>query len=131
MRDWVVANYADRIRCLWASMNPAIRSIALNIRPATASPAVTEKSDPPAAAVAVAVPEAAATGPLDELGARIDARFTFERFVVGKPNEFAVAAAERVSTLLETSVQSALPLWRRGARQDPPDACHRLAREAA
>ena len=101
MRDWVVANYADRIRCLWASVNPAIRSIALNIRPATVTPAVTEKSDPPAAAVAVAVPEAAATGPLDELGARIDARFTFERFVVGKPNEFAVAAAERVSTLLK------------------------------
>ena len=34
---------------------------------------------------------------LEELGARLDPRFTFETFVVGKPNEFAVAAAERVA----------------------------------
>jgi chromosomal replication initiator protein len=94
MRDWVVANYADRIRRLWASMNPAIRSIALNVRPAAAAAVVPVASDPPPPVVL----EAAAAGPLDDLGARIDARFTFERFVVGKPNEFAVAAAERISS---------------------------------
>ena len=32
------------------------------------------------------------------LGAPLDTRFTFERFVVGKPNELAHAAARRVST---------------------------------
>jgi len=32
------------------------------------------------------------------LGASLDSRFTFERFVVGKPNELAHAAARRVST---------------------------------
>ena len=35
---------------------------------------------------------------LEDLGARLDPRFTFGTFVVGKPNEFAVAAAERVAT---------------------------------
>ncbi len=32
-----------------------------------------------------------------DIGAPLDARFTFERFVVGKPNEFAYAAARRVA----------------------------------
>ena len=27
MRDWVVAHYADRIRALWTSINPMVRSI--------------------------------------------------------------------------------------------------------
>ncbi|WP_243389765.1 chromosomal replication initiator protein DnaA [Arboricoccus pini] len=36
--------------------------------------------------------------PLGDLSGRLDPRFTFERFIVGKPNEFAVAAAERVAS---------------------------------
>lgn len=36
--------------------------------------------------------------PLGDLSARLDPRFTFDRFIVGKPNEFAVAAAERVAS---------------------------------
>ena len=32
------------------------------------------------------------------IGERVDARLTFETFVVGKPNEFAVAAAERIAS---------------------------------
>ena len=42
-------------------------------------------------------PSAQEAALLEELGARLDPRFTFETFVVGKPNEFAVAAAERVA----------------------------------
>ena len=103
MRDWVAAHYADRIRGLWTSINPRVRTIALNVRP-TASPgsAVVERfptaptvlrpveTEPPLAAN-----ESAA---LEDLGARLDPRFTFETFVVGKPNEFAVAAAERIAS---------------------------------
>src|SRR6185436_10437917 len=37
MRDWVVAHYADRIRGLWTSINPHVRTIALNVRPACAT----------------------------------------------------------------------------------------------
>jgi chromosomal replication initiator protein len=89
IRDWVVNHYADRIRSLWSTVNPGVRSIALQVR--AVAPAAPAPEAPCAA-------EPAATGaPLDELGARLDPRFTFERFVVGKPNEFAVAAAERVA----------------------------------
>ncbi len=93
MRDWIVANYADRIRALWTRLNPSVRSITLAVRPPGAEPA-------PAPALATPAPVAAEpvldpTG--EELGARLDPRLTFERFVIGKPNEFAVAAAEKVA----------------------------------
>ena len=101
MRDWVVAHYADRIRGLWTSINPSVRTIALNVRPATLSaPPTSERLPAPAmrpADIDHAVP-ANEVAALEDLGARLDPRFTFEAFVVGKPNEFAVAAAERVAS---------------------------------
>jgi chromosomal replication initiator protein len=101
MRDWVVAHYADRIRGLWSSINPSVRTIALNVRPATASPSPAADRQPAPAARTVDVEQAAPANEvtaLEDLGARLDPRFTFETFVVGKPNEFAVAAAERVAS---------------------------------
>src|SRR5215217_1024158 len=103
MRDWVAAHYADRIRGLWTSINPAVRTIALNVRPAMAPAQASAERLPEAPAVIqpteteapIAANESAA---LEDLGARLDPRFTFETFVVGKPNEFAVAAAERVAS---------------------------------
>jgi chromosomal replication initiator protein len=103
MRDWVAAHYADRIRGLWTSINPAVRTIALNVRP-TASPASGSVERFPAAPAVLRPSEtespvpANETAALEDLGARLDPRFTFETFVVGKPNEFAVAAAERIAS---------------------------------
>ena len=101
MRDWVMANYADRIRAIWTSINPGIRSIALNVRPHTAStPAVIQQQPAPSAPIPwhPVEPERIETDALSDLGARLDSRFSFETFVVGKPNEFAVAAAERIAS---------------------------------
>jgi chromosomal replication initiator protein len=103
MRDWVVAHYADRIRGLWTSINPNVRSIALNVRPAVAANGSAPSAVPAAPAVVrptdgVDASPAGDAAALEELGARLDPRFTFETFVVGKPNEFAVAAAERVAS---------------------------------
>jgi chromosomal replication initiator protein len=44
-----------------------------------------------------ALAPAAATRPEDRLDAPLDARFTFDSFIVGKPNEFAYACARRVA----------------------------------
>jgi chromosomal replication initiator protein len=102
MRDWVVAHYADRIRAIWTTINPGVRSIALNVAAPAAAPVTPEAAAAPLPQRTVEpVPMRAANtdhSTLDELGARLDPRFTFETFVVGKPNEFAVAAAERVAT---------------------------------
>ena len=92
MRDWVVANYADRIRSIWSGINPGIRQVILSVR----SQAVGLPAKPTVSPNALQV-RLADTAELEDLGARLDPRFTFETFVVGKPNEFAVAAAERVA----------------------------------
>ncbi len=97
MRDWIVAHYADRIRSMWGAVNPAVRSIALSVRPPQAPPAPKPAQTAVPSAGRPSAGMAAANGS-DDLGARLDPRFTFESFVVGKPNEFAVAAAEKVAS---------------------------------
>jgi len=118
MRDWVATHYAERIRTLWGAENPAIRSVEIVVNPQTHAPASAEPAAVPAAR---AMPKMAATplpiepairaegkpqyvaksqpngGDIETLGAPLDQRFTFENFVVGKPNEFAYAAALRVA----------------------------------
>ncbi len=103
MRDWVSAHYADRIRSIWQSVNADVRSVSLHVAAACGHHAyavhprdgVDIDTRPQPSAENSDVPE---IGALDDLGARLDPRFTFESFIVGKPNEFAVAAAERVAT---------------------------------
>ncbi|MGE0713826.1 MAG: chromosomal replication initiator protein DnaA [Alphaproteobacteria bacterium] len=100
MRDWVVANYADRLRALWTAENASVRTIDIAIdavlaRPPAAASAPALKSQVESDLLA-AVPD---EPPADrgEFGGRLDPRFTFEHFVVGKPNELAHAAARRVA----------------------------------
>ena len=106
MRDWVATHYAERIRTLWGAENPGIRNVEIVVGAARATAAQTPAAIPtvPAAAaspvaVKAACAPAAANGntDIDELGAQLDPRFTFKNFVVGKPNEFAYAAANRVA----------------------------------
>ena len=108
MRDWIATHYGERIRALWSGENPSVRRIILKVAGSSTgsstlgrSPAVAERTAP--AAVKFAEPMRAAArvaspvpnGP--ELSAPLDSRYTFENFVVGKPNEFAYAAAKRVA----------------------------------
>ena len=111
LRDWVHNHYADRLSTLWRAEVPAVRRIELRVasvpidsdalfapRPLgkdlapsqTATPA--EPPAQPRAARAVDDARSDLTQPLDP-------RFTFDSFVVGKPNEFAHACARRVAEL--------------------------------
>jgi chromosomal replication initiator protein len=78
-RDWVTEHYADRIRGAWLDERSDIRRIEIVV----AEPAGT------AAAAAEEVER--------HISAPLDSRFTFDNFVVGKPNELAYAAASRVA----------------------------------
>jgi chromosomal replication initiator protein len=98
LRDWVAAHYADRIRALWNGENTAIASIDIFV--SGTAPASETASPPPVNAKDGSGP-AAEPAEEKEIGAALDPRFTFENFVVGKPNELAHAAARRVA---ETSV---------------------------
>ena len=98
MRDWVVANYLDRLRELWTGENPGILSVDVVIQPTqkSAEPAktATRRSETVDVRIGVSAANLAAAA---EISAPLDPRFTFEQFVVGKPNEFAYAAARRVA----------------------------------
>ncbi len=103
VRDWVANHYADRITNLWASENPDISEVDLIIGAdchaaepvAVAAPAPLtringgHRSDEP-------LPESGAEDE-DGVSSPLDPRFTFDDFVVGKPNELAYAAARRAA----------------------------------
>ncbi len=101
MRDWVRTHYAERIQSLWRGLYPELRSLEIGIQPCrprvpSAPPASPEVAEP---AGKQKRPDATTdTSRLAEVSATLDPRFTFENFVVGKPNELAYAAARRTAS---------------------------------
>lgn len=93
IREWVETHYLDTIRRTLRACDPAIRGVELTIAPGEASEAR------PAATPTVSQthPSSAAQPDNESLSAPLDPRFTFEAFVVGKPNELAYAASRRVA----------------------------------
>ena len=110
MRDWVVAHYGDRLRTLWGGENPQVHTIDIVVHPdGHQLPPIASSSEATSRPTAVTPRNGTGhngtghngtghngTGTVDEISAPLDPRFTFENFVVGKPNEFAYAAARRV-----------------------------------
>jgi chromosomal replication initiator protein len=94
LRDWVAAHYADRIRALWNGENPAITTIDVFVSGAAAN-AIPARPRPRGEDSVVAPP--ASADEKGDISAPLDPRFTFENFVVGKPNELAHAAARRIA----------------------------------
>ncbi len=117
LRDWVCTRYADRLRILWQSENPAVRRVELCVGETVPQPALRVEnvaavrempvSEPPSLRPEPSRPAASPTAsqvwqedrvePRSDLAAPLDPRFTFDGFVVGKPNEFAYACARRVA----------------------------------
>jgi chromosomal replication initiator protein len=122
LRDWVRGHYGDRLQALWHAEMPAVRRVEFRVVPETrpAEARGTPRLDGNAVAVPLAEPlsggrpraQPAEAGPAEPLGrpaeprvqdargdwsASLDPRFTFDTFVVGKPNEFAHACARRVA----------------------------------
>lgn len=102
MRDWIQSKYAERIRELWQTENHDLRKIDFIVRGLRGKPAEKEVDAERVAAEAgiavesVSLPSAGRAWTLEEVAAPLDPRFTFDNFVVGKPNELAHAAARRV-----------------------------------
>jgi len=103
LRDWVAAHYADRIRALWNAENGGV--VAVDIVVSGAVPQLATAAE--RAAEPALETEGEASDDKD-VGAPLDPRFTFENFVVGKPNELAHAAARRVAEA-QSGPQRAVP----------------------
>ena len=106
MREWIMSHYADDILKFWKMENSSIISIEIRTHVANKTPPAkiaVEKTAPP---LIDSVNE-----PISSyVGAPLDPRFTFENFVVGKPNELAHAAARRVAEN-DTVMQGCNPLF--------------------
>ncbi|MEM7021477.1 MAG: chromosomal replication initiator protein DnaA [Pseudomonadota bacterium] len=100
LRDWVTAHYADRIRALWRCVSPGIQGVAFVIKPVGAVQAAKPCQSRPALLGPAPNPCEAVVEPINgDISAPVDPRFTFENFVVGKSNNLAFAAAEKVAEL--------------------------------
>ncbi|MGC8477665.1 MAG: chromosomal replication initiator protein DnaA [Acetobacteraceae bacterium] len=111
LRDWVSAEHGLRLADAWRAEDPTLRRVALRTAARVAPRA--GRSEPEPMSPAAPVP-ATATEPsrLPELTAPLEPRFTFDNFVVGKPNEFAYACARRVAS--QPACQGFNPLFLHG-----------------
>ena len=109
MRDWVVAHYVDRLGVLWNEIDSNISSVEISVQPERSLKSSNEDNDKNSAAAAAEAATTAAVGMAKGenrrvsdnspagISAPLDSRFSFDNFVVGKPNELAYAAARRVA----------------------------------
>lgn len=81
VRDWVKNNYADRVKVIFQSVNDNIRHLEIMVTVSEEGKSSSEES----------------FVDISDVGSSLDPRFTFENFVVGKPNELAHAAARKVA----------------------------------
>ncbi len=102
LRDWVLNNYANRIRQLWTTSDKSIKSVDIRVKPLDKKNLAPQKptfglGEVTASFKSQAQAKAETASPDPSLMAPLDPRFTFENFVVGKSNELAHAAARRVA----------------------------------
>lgn len=98
LSDWVSRHYARPILDALSNQGAEVErlnfTIATGARPAPATAAASPAPAPEQPAARV--PARGIMGD-DEMSAPLDSRFTFDNFIVGKPNELAHAAARRVA----------------------------------
>ncbi len=93
--NWVNRHYADHIlRCITAAGEPVSR---VEITVDASAPRSADRLQRTLAAPALAAPATRSADELEQATAGLDTRYTFDNFVVGKPNALAHAAARRVA----------------------------------
>ena len=124
MRDWIQTHYAERISTMCTEKNSEVKRVQIVVvqnailddAPFTQASAE-EESSPKA--------EEDLRAAIEEISSPLDARFTFDSFVVGKPNALAHAAARRV---VESASVPFNPLFLYGGvglGKNALDACNR------
>ena len=111
MREWILSHYAADILKFWRMEDVAILAVDVLVRSNNGAASSTSPAKPSLnAAPPIANPVAATTavsfdtaqnllveGGDTQFSSPLDPRYTFENFVVGKPNDLAFAAARRVA----------------------------------
>jgi chromosomal replication initiator protein len=95
VRDWVRDHYGARLYSLWKSECPVVRRLEFVVdSDASLLNGVTPVHGE---SMKVRVDADEKPDPRGDIAGALDPRFTFEAFVVGKPNEVAYACARRVA----------------------------------
>jgi chromosomal replication initiator protein len=120
LKSWIATHYRDKLTSLWQSESGAVRKIEVTVRSAirarVETPARFAAASPVAAPLvastirveptetrreaqrpAVRSAETVASSPLDGISSPLDGRYTFDTFVEGAANRFALAAARQVA----------------------------------
>jgi len=85
MRNWIESQYGARLGALWEAEDPSVKAVDI----ALAGGRAISEADPGTDEQVVEADR--------DISAPLDQRFSFDNFVVGKPNELAFAAARRVA----------------------------------
>jgi chromosomal replication initiator protein len=88
--DWVDRNYGDSIKFEFAKHGIDVDRLVFSV-------SIENKITPSKKLTKITKSKNTKTGSRDLPGASLDPRYTFDNFVVGKPNELAHAAARRVA----------------------------------
>ena len=101
LRDWVIRNYASVIKKAYLDQGVTIDKLAILVK---------ENNDRiiPGTEVIHQDKDNDEDTYYDDISAPLDPKFTFDNFIVGKPNELAYAAAQRVA---QSEVVSFNPLF--------------------
>ncbi len=96
MGNWVSRNFGDKILAELSKAGERVTRVEFSVPDSAiaSAPSASEKAKP---SIKPSGLNGASAGNLEKPGAPLDARFTFDSFVVGKPNELAHAAARRVA----------------------------------
>jgi chromosomal replication initiator protein len=103
LRNWIATHYADRLLALWRAEDPSLDRVSVVVATERPPASAGESRREPSLAEEIAPVNAGPAQPGDvpddrgQLSAPLDPRFTFDNFIVGKPNELAQAAARRVA----------------------------------
>ena len=97
MRDWVLAHYLEQLTDLWRTENVNAKEVEIVVQAERGLQPKEQVAVPEVSPIPAPIIEPVRDPRSKSLSASLDKRFTFDRFVVGKPNEFAYAAARRVA----------------------------------
>jgi chromosomal replication initiator protein len=101
LRDWIIKNYASVIKRAYQDQGVTVEKLSIIVK---------ENNDRiiPGTEVVYQDSDNDEDTYYDDISAPLDPQFTFDNFIVGKPNELAYAAAQRVA---QSEVVSFNPLF--------------------
>ena len=94
--DWIKTHYLDQIKLLWSNQDSSVKKVTV-VFVERNQPSTTSKEKQEVLSGENFQPTAEYAATSTALGAPLNTKFTFENFIVGKPNELAFAAARRVA----------------------------------